>query len=870
MDWPQVKDYLDQCYDFFGRMDASESATQEPVPIHPLLRMSAGLALKAISGRSRLAILFPNRLQCARWIAALCTLEIMKEDYESGPNSTKFSKGQKLLVNRCIVEFVGKEFSQEYNRWYMWIRCKDGALNRIPLDRALAFQPIDTSRPLSSLEAVGTAISSAQSLENPTDNILGTRTMGNKALFTANVILVSRIGETERFIRQNCVNGASIIDLLLWGKLNAEGEVSIIGHQQIQANPSCLLSADLFGALQYIQYDSEKTKGIIIDGSSNYVNDLQILDEILDRKIPAVVVCDLLDTGSLEYLAQRGFRIWQWNRKNIVQSNSIVETQMSSLFSSLNSSISYYCDQKIDLIPCECPELDTAVEETIKLGRFLPSDHQQLNILYGKIIQLTNELSRLIRVPEHTWTAGFLQRLQLLEQQFKSEQLWLSDKAIQCLDVIFGILSEFMKEPLGREKSKAERLYELINDTLESDVLCIIVAKTEEMDESLHYWRNSFTEQKLANIHFTTLSDLLDSDGMFTPTHIVVCGWLGGDRMYQLFHSHIAPEFTILSYSFEQKWFTSASRSWTKRNSYSIHAKNFCEMLGLPEHELKSIEFKAEEPVEPITKEEFDIIEFELRIRTSRYRGYASSTGIQEETCRAKLLIFTRNRFAFITESHRLPVVTDVMKGEVAEGEIHRKYVHELRAGDYVLFQESNRDIIREIADSGLAKEGHSHLRKIAGLWREALREAYFNKTSGFEELVQLLRKVGCKRLPTTIRNWLYDDNQIGPGKKRDLRYIAQATNNKLLLSRLEEVEFAISAVRGAHIQASNYLRSQLLGGLPKIVEGERKLPGYSSESIQLNLGEFGQVTILRIEEIADDWEEIPVNSVNQLLSEED
>jgi len=45
MDWQQMKEYLDQCYDFFGRMDASESATQEPVPIHPLLRLSAILDL---------------------------------------------------------------------------------------------------------------------------------------------------------------------------------------------------------------------------------------------------------------------------------------------------------------------------------------------------------------------------------------------------------------------------------------------------------------------------------------------------------------------------------------------------------------------------------------------------------------------------------------------------------------------------------------------------------------------------------------------------------------------------------------------------------------------------------------------------------
>ena len=90
------------------------------------------------------------------------------------------------------------------------------------------------------------------------------------------------------------------------------------------------------------------------------------------------------------------------------------------------------------------------------------------------------------------------------------------------------------------------------------------------------------------------------------------------------------------------------------------------------------------------------------------------------------------------------------------------------------------------------------------------------------------------------------------------------------MIESLAQVKDAISAVRGAHIQASAYIRSKLFATLPEIVEGEKGLTGYARESIQLKLDEFGQVTILRIEEIGDDWEEIAMNSVNYLLSEED
>ncbi|MFC1991463.1 DrmE family protein [Chloroflexota bacterium] len=871
MDWQQLKGYFDHTYDFLDRINVAKSLDEQTTIVHPLMKLSTGLALKAMSSisRNRFVVLLPNKLHCAQWIATLCTFEIMKKDYESGAETRQFSKGQKLMVNRCIVEYSGEEYISKLERRVMWVRCSNGSYG-IPLDRKLAFQPVSTSRPLSSLERVSQAVSSAQRLDNPIDNILQTITMGNKGLFKTDLILVSRIGETERFLRQHYINGTSIVDLFLWGKLDTEGNATIIGSQQIQANPCCLISQDLNCALQYIDNNPGRNKGVIIDGSSNYFNNIQVLDEMLDQNVPVVVICDLMETEDLPLLTERDFRIWQWNKKNITQSGAMDKDQKSSPFSSLNDSIYHYCNQKRDMLLCEYPALNTVVEESIKLGRLIPIDQQQINLAYGKLIQLINELSRLVRIPEEDWTVNFLQKLQLLQQHFNSHQLWLSDKTIQCTDTIFGMLSDIAKKPFAGENHKVNRLSDFINERLDSNVIGVIVAKTEEIEDSLNYWSTLLPEDKISNIHFTTIPDLLEPNRQWSPDQIVVCGWLRGDRMYPLLHSHITSEITMLAYPFEQKWFTSAQRNWTKRNSFNIHAKDFSEILGLTEEELDLIEYEVVEAVEPVRKDDFDIFEFELKLKTYRYSAYASSLGTAEELCRAKLVVFSQNRFAFITESHRLPVVTDIMKGEIVEREIPRKHIEELRVGDYVLFQESNRDIIREIADKGLAKGGQSHLRKVAGLWKEALREAYWKMSGDFDGLVDLLRKVGCGRHPATIRNWLTDEDQIGPGISTDLQLIATATGNKTLVEGLAQVKSAISAVRGAHIQASAYIRSKLLTTLPGIVEGERGLPGYARESIQLNLDEFGQVTILRIEEIGDNWEEIAMNSVNYLLSEED
>lgn len=108
MDWQQFKQYLEHSYDFYGRIDVGSSSGQHGVAIHPAMRLSASLALKTIyaSDRNRLVILLPNRLDCARWLATLCTFQVIKDDYQASSDVTRFSPSQILLVRRCVVEFL--------------------------------------------------------------------------------------------------------------------------------------------------------------------------------------------------------------------------------------------------------------------------------------------------------------------------------------------------------------------------------------------------------------------------------------------------------------------------------------------------------------------------------------------------------------------------------------------------------------------------------------------------------------------------------------------------------------------------------------------------------------------------------------------
>jgi len=80
-------------------------------------------------------------------------------------------------------------------------------------------------------------------------------------------------------------------------------------------------------------------------------------------------------------------------------------------------------------------------------------------------------------------------------------------------------------------------------------------------------------------------------------------------------------------------------------------------------------------------------------------------------------------------------------------------------------------------------------IEKWTGLWKNLLRKHYASTDYDFTKLVDDLRDYECKRHPATIRNWLQDDNLIGPDSDNDLLSIAMLTNSELLSENIKSVK---------------------------------------------------------------------------------
>jgi len=875
MNWQKLQQHFDQAYDFFDRIRVSDSPGQTGVPIYPLIKLSTGLALKAIdnSKSNRLVILLPNRLQIARWIATFATIEVIRKDYYENPTGKfKLSRGQKLLVNNRVVEFDGEDYSPGQKRRRLWVKCSDGRW-ALPMDRQLDFQPVRTRRRLSTLESVRKAYYSSPAIDVAIDNILDIHTKGNCALFDENLILVSKIGETTNFIQGYYINNSRIVELFQWGKLDVNGNMTSLTSGQYAAEPSCLIASDLYGVAEYVISNPRRTKGIIIDGTTCCLKDIQRLDDdLISRNLPVIVIADFFDTESLPYLGERGFRVWQWNSDNLSQSRSIVRVGTKSPFSLINRSIANYVDQQIALVRCEHPQLAETANCTLSLSHIVAaSDNDQLQRLYGCLVRLVNKLSRTVWYPDQAWTLSFCQDVQRLQEDFADLRWWLAQDTAKAIDALLGDLIELGRNPFPDFCHKLNRLNWLIGKLSSSDSVAVVLATEDDAVAARKYWRGLISARRFGLLHFLSTYDFQRVGEALPLTCVIVCGWLNRKKMYTLLHSCLTPKITALLYPFEEVWFQSVQRKWKKQNVYQMKGADFSNLLKLPKDSLSFADTLPQEADSPASGRDFDIVDFELKLERYQYSRYIAKGGTREEVVKARIVIFTQSRFALITESHRLLVVTSLMRGKTRKGQLPRKTVNQIEVGDYILFRESDRDIIREIADEMLAKKDLLHLRETAGIWKKALQAEFRTCDGNIDLLAGVLARAGCKRHKATIRNWLFDDDTIGPrGGRKDLQRLARVTESGLLFENLAQVEEAIRIVRSAHLQASGYITQRLLNDLPKILDSAQYPDTQGRRFVVLNLDDFGQIMILQVEEIGKEWKEYEARWTNRLLTPED
>ncbi|HWM93831.1 MAG TPA: DrmE family protein [Thermoanaerobaculia bacterium] len=423
--------------------------------------------------------------------------------------------------------------------------------------------------------------------------------------------------------------------------------------------------------------------------------------------------------------------------------------------------------------------------------------------------------------------------------------IWLIDEERQAIRSLCRECHHTL-DVIAQGSPRARRLEALL---VQQPAVSVIVRHDREREEILSAF--GLAPDKVLT------PDEVPEDGFDSGATIV--GWLGRAPMIRLLHPPIADRLTLLLYPIELRWYRtlvgSLERGRQRRRPPMSRQAIFPAISWKPPGRPGPAISQAEPPaVQDL--EAMDWCEvFSRRVTALRSATTTVDSGPKCDVC---LVLFTDERFAFLSPHRRLAVVTALLErtSSTAEPEVEERTVAELRPGDVLLLPTSaDRDVIRSAADRQLA-EGD---RDQATQWQKVLRQYVSEQGLTVEQLRDQLAATGCRRHAQTIGQWLRSEDLIAPQNayRGDLEAIAAVTGFPDFKANLERCKAAIAKVRNAHFTARRRLAELIL---KRLGAEEAALGGLPKVRIE------GDLALVRVELVDEKITQIPRSVANRLL----
>lgn len=885
--WSDILEQVKQRHPFLSHLKVS-GVDNFSSPLPEVLQISFDIVEYLRSegqDEKHLAMVFPLLLACPEWIALGCSLASIKRDFLPNIERMKsFTPGQKLLLdNRHVVEYVREDMlygsryllvqtsakrkaGQESSDTIKWFRIED----------RLRFQPTETQRRLTPVEKIDSRSN------HLLDLLLDIGSFGNRSVFNNRIILVSHLTKVRQFAEtthivdsQSLDQSVSLRDLFQWGGITVEGDLEQWGHHQIDAEPVIGVAPDLITLREYLFSRQSSDVFIIIDGDIPFINDLQALDEILSEGYHVVALMEDLHLDGLSHLEDRGFKTWVWSENDLRQlelANATDTFDQKLPFYDYHRTIQNFHTRQFEKVDCDCAELEKAAKILQTYSKLCHSSDPEIRIIELRFYYCLLKLSRLLRPlnvgDDQLSRNNILKDLELVRSDIKNNITRLERDAVDTAHEFVDEIMALMDNSQVHQAKVTELEKTLLTAIQNTQKIAIVLADASEVSITERYWKESFLRDVPEGVHFVTPSEL-QSEQYYDL--LIVCGWLGTDQMRKLHDSCIAPSISVLTYSYEQKWFSSAVSRWRRHKENvekaELSRQKKADYLQTKPESLLFVSTKppAEQPLDASPETDFDITDFELRLHTYRRDLFTRPTAPGETETEARYVGFAQGRYAYLRPNHKVPVVTGFIAGHADEStRVPSKDIKQLKVGDYVVFREgTDSDLLRTIADRGLKKAGKGEHRTIAGLWKRVLLQYVNDHPDEIEGALVDLWDAGLQRTEITVRSWLNDDHRIGPQDGKDIEIIAKVCRSREIQEQLDYVRRAIKEVRGAHLQAAHFLAEKLIAQLPSFLTHG----GDSSHTIEIE--DIGQATVVQIEFIDEEDVSVPLTEVNRLFKDE-
>lgn len=684
------------------------------------------------------------------------------------------------------------------------------------------------------------------------DKLIGTKTFGNTSLAVNNVLYLGGRSEMEDFLERTMLTSSGCETPCSAGSLIAAGHIDDCGtirprdSYQAAGEPLIAISSRIENVAAACAKASPRSKVVIVDGARR-ITDLSRFDSIAERQ-NLIIVAETDDEDKLHELYDRGCRFWRFSLDDLEMKGQ--GSRGGRFFEAVFRSARNEAALKTEVYGCQNPDLEQLSIALEKCQRSLEeSEGDETRLILGQIYSLLMHCSGLLEPPDAAERDSLRAKCAKVVAAADERIMWLPDTPAAALKEACEALKRAIENPqLGEAKGSALR--ELFENSQREGVTEIgLVARSVSNRLVVSRWMEK---------HGLTYPVLLPSNaadnGFFE--RLICTAWPNSAQFGHLLRQHAAPLIYLIAYPFECRWLQLFKRQQRSISLVpSLKSSEKSELVGLSDDSIWPEEQVAPPPLYAPVGDSPPPYDFEEGFNRG---GMIPAAEPGEDSVPARLVSFSGDSYAFLTETLRIPVITELVSGAVGDGyKVPLRKLKEIRPGDVLVFRDGGRkDVIRALADAQLGPEAPV-LRETAARWHHALRQ------SGLDEatLIHELGEVNCPRTPQTVHSWLTDDVMIGPQTRADLEAIAYALGDQKLLESTPEIWKAVQVLRSEHLSAGMRLSRILLERLPQrraqLREGRTRVEIDNATS----------AWIVQVESIADRAELRPRSHINTVLS---
>lgn len=823
----------------------------------PLVKASSCLLKDAASsGAKRMVIVLPENEE----LPCTLILEKLLRDISDGTikneyDPSKFEVGEIVSIGNAIVKYQGTYYNAEKKQEFIRLEMRDKKGKMIvsaPLSMIPVMQKTSSNKSLSKyadFEAERTRV--APSLEdngNPMDRIAMVKTHLAKS-----TVVVTYGRRVKSLITECIVNQTPLKDIVYIAQADLEGELKVLGTGKPSGIPGLLLTSELYSVSVVAEKEQPIESINLIAENMDYVTrQLDSLDELLERDIPITIFLDSLSSMELDELIKRDFFIWRWDNQWLSQD------LLGPYETSYRRAADNLIDRTIDYVVIPDDSVSNAFSLISRNKALAETQTLVINSIFGKLFDLSFQTVRAItpfyeidkeQIREEL--NGVLTSLENEKKELPQEEYQDLKEAISELKLVYKTGSTFPKILELEELFKQETY----------NAIYLVIPSSFNKDIIEAYWnswlRDNCIKAKLYVCYFNDYYQFSPARDALT----VVCGWYNGKRMPKILYSNRTANYVILLYQCETAWKGKKQEKW----DWAIHQEDNVDIclnyLGI---EVKDDRTQPIVPEDDSSEDIEDIDELEKYVSSIKYKKYVrEATENDNDMVSVIPVFFSNNTFMFMRPGQELISITRMLREDW--NDIEKKDSAAVQVGDYIVFRESGKDIIREVADLILEKSGNSDARMTSAKWKEALQLELLFSTE--DEIFDKLVKLGWAKTKDTLLRWVSDDSLIAPQTKKDLDYLARATDNESTKEMIDQIYNASRIVKNAHINAGKYLSDRLKKELAHYIKKEAIDVDSYWDSMDIQIEDIGRATVLKITDIGE-CEKVNYTYVGRLLQE--